>query len=585
MIQIQNITIKNFLSIGNQTQAISFDDHSLTLIMGENLDLGGEDSGSKNGVGKTSLINAISYGLYGQALTNIKKGNLINKTNGKNMLITITFIVNKIKYHIVRGRSPNILKFFVNDTEQKIEDESQGDSRETQKKIIDILGMTHEMFKHIVSLNTYTIPFLSMRAQEQRDIIEQLLGITLLSEKALLLKEQIKVVKEDINKESIKIETIKSSNEKITQSIEQTQKRKEQWIIKQQNDLKNLQNSLDTLEKLNINEEIENHTNLNIWNEQSQLKNQLNQKLNNANREKNNYEKSIKEQEENIKELKNAICFTCGQNIEKIKKEELILEINEKINEYNNKLTEINDDINKISQNILDIGDLGEKPKTFYDDIKDAYQHLNNIEYTKQLIESNKQQKDPYQSQIDDLKNTAIQKIDWSNVNLLNELKEHQEFLLKLLTNKDSFVRKKIIDQNLNFLNARLSFYLNKIGLPHEVVFQNDLNVEISMLGQDLDFDNLSRGERNRLILALSWSFRDVWESLYQKINIMFIDELIDSGMDPAGVDNSLIILKQMAREANRSIFIISHREELIGRVENILKVIKSNGFTSYEQN
>jgi len=109
--------------------------------------------------------------------------------------------------------------------------------------------------------------------------------------------------------------------------------------------------------------------------------------------------------------------------------------------------------------------------------------------------------------------------------------------LLKLLTNKDSFIRKRIIDQNLSYLNARLSQYLDRIGLPHTVKFLNDLTVSIEELGRELDFDNLSRGERNRLILSLSWAFRDVWESLYQPINLLFIDEVIDTGMDSSGVE------------------------------------------------
>ena len=151
------------------------------------------------------------------------------------------------------------------------------------------------------------------------------------------------------------------------------------------------------------------------------------------------------------------------------------------------------------------------------------------------------------------------------------------------LTNKDSFIRKKIIDQNLMYLNNRLTYYLDKLGLPHQVVFQNDLAVEITQLGQDLDFDNLSRGERNRLILGMSFAFRDVWESLYQKINLLFIDELIDSGMDTAGVESSLSVLKKMGREGDKNVYLISHKDELIGRVNNVMKVIKENGFTSYE--
>jgi DNA repair exonuclease SbcCD ATPase subunit len=161
-------------------------------------------------------------------------------------------------------------------------------------------------------------------------------------------------------------------------------------------------------------------------------------------------------------------------------------------------------------------------------------------------------------------------------------MKEHMDFLYKLLTSKDSFIRKRIIDQNLAFLNKRLQYYLERTGLPHQVVFQNDLTVEITELGRDLDFDNLSRGERNRLILSMSWAFRDVWESLYQSINLLFIDELIDNGLDAAGVESSISILKKMARERGKNIYLISHKDELSSRVNNILKVIKDNGFTSY---
>ena len=191
-------------------------------------------------------------------------------------------------------------------------------------------------------------------------------------------------------------------------------------------------------------------------------------------------------------------------------------------------------------------------------------------------------EQDPYQEQIDELRHTAIQEISWDHVNTLSSLKDHQEFLLKLLTSKDSFIRKKIIDQNLAYLNNRLTYYLDRMGLPHTVMFQNDLSVLITQLGQDLDFDNLSRGERNRLILGLSWAFRDVWESLYQQINLLFVDELIDNGLDASGVEGALAVLKKMARERKKNIFLISHKDELIGRVNNVLKVVKENGFTSY---
>jgi DNA repair exonuclease SbcCD ATPase subunit len=174
------------------------------------------------------------------------------------------------------------------------------------------------------------------------------------------------------------------------------------------------------------------------------------------------------------------------------------------------------------------------------------------------------------------------QSIDYEKVNNLNKLIDHQKFLQELLTNKDSFVRKHIIDQNLSYLNNRMSEYLNAIGLPHQVVFQNDLSVEISEFGRELDYDNLSRGESNRVILALSFAFRDVYENLFHSINSLFIDELIDSGMDTVGVENSLGILKDMSYHQRRGIWLVSHKEELINRVPNVLRVVKSGGFTSY---
>ena len=131
------------MSVGNNTQAVNFDGCQLTLVLGHNLDMGGD--GSRNGTGKTTIINALSYALYGDALTNIRKDNLINKTNGKGMIVTVEFEIKGIQYRIERGRRPNILKFYI-DGEDALDQEQQGDSRETQKEIEKIIGFPHNMF-------------------------------------------------------------------------------------------------------------------------------------------------------------------------------------------------------------------------------------------------------------------------------------------------------------------------------------------------------------------------------------------------------------------------------------------------------
>jgi DNA repair exonuclease SbcCD ATPase subunit len=583
MIKIKDLTVRNFMSVGNQTQAVNFNREQLTLVLGENLDQGGDDSGSRNGTGKTTIINALSYALYGKALTNIRAKNLINKTNSKGMLVTLHFEKNNVDYRVERGRGPNLLKFYVNDQEQEITDESQGDSRKTQEFINDLLDMSHDMFKHIVALNTYTEPFLSMRQNDQRAIIEQLLGITILSEKADSLKEQTKKTKDAITEETLKINAIQSANEKIQTTIDSLSRTQRAWLSKKEQDCVKLQSGITELEKVDIDAELDSHEKLSNWTQHNNAIMALKKELSTLEPALVRADRSVEKAQKDIADLDDATCYTCGQELHADKKAEIAERKDKELADAKSYAQEINAKCSEVIMALEEIGDINGKPVTFYDSAKEAYDHRQNVDSLNQTLANKLEDTDPYQTQIDQLNNTAMQEIDWTPVNELTEFKEHQDFLLKLLTNKDSFIRKKIIDQNLMYLNNRLSYYLDKLGLPHQVVFQNDLAVEIQQLGQDLDFDNLSRGERNRLILGMSFAFRDVWESLYQKINLMFIDELIDSGMDTAGVESALGVLKKMGREGDKNVYLISHKDELIGRVNHVMKVVKENGFTSYE--
>jgi DNA repair exonuclease SbcCD ATPase subunit len=589
MFKIKNITVKNFLSVGNQTQAVDFDKEHLTLVLGENLDLGGDDSGSRNGTGKTTMINALSYALYGGALTNIRKENLINKTNAKNMLVTVEFEVGGQDYRIERGRKPNVLKLYVNDQEQKteesVEDDAQGDSRETQKHIEHLLGMSHTMFKHLVALNTYTEPFLSLKAADQREVIEQLLGITVLSEKAENLKLVMKTVKDSIQSETFKIEGIKTANENVQKSIDSLGIKSSAWESKKEQELESLGRAIMQLSSVDIDTEIANHASLKLWNVNAGTQKELIKQKATLDAAVGQAEKAVTKYDRELNSLSNKKCHACDQELHDHKHEEMTADATKHLDDakqYHNKVVA---DLEIVALALEELGDLPKPPTTFYETEAEALGHKNNLAALEKNLEDKIVELNPYNEQIEELKKTALQEISWDTVNELTKVKEHQEFLYKLLTNKDSFIRKKIIDQNLSYLNKRLSYYIDKMGLPHRVIFLNDLNVEITQLGQDLDFDNLSRGERNRLILSLSFAFRDVWENLYQHINLLFVDELIDAGMDAAGVEAGLSVLKKMARERNKNIFLISHKDELIGRVNNVLRVIKENGFTSYDTN
>jgi len=583
MIKIQDLTCKNFMSVGNTTQAINFNRDQLTLVLGENLDQGGDDAGSRNGTGKTTIINALSYALFGMALTNIRRDNLVNKTNNKSMLVTLSFEKNGKNYHIERGRKPNFLKFSINNEDQEITDESQGDSRKTQQDINTLLGMSHDMFKHIVALNTYTEPFLAMKNNDQRAIIEQLLGITILSEKAELLREQMRINRDQTTHENARLTAVQDSNEKIKENINKLQSRRKAWIAQNKETCTKLQKAIHELDQLDIDSELEDHEQLSEWTDLNKHHTNLTKELATVERALEQADKNVQKIGSDLDDLEHAKCYACGQELHDEKLEEMRDKIQADYGDAHTYMIEISNKHDKVQKKLEDIGDLSRKPNTFYETAKEAYEHRGNVENLKKALTEKEEETDPYQEQIDDLKHTALQEVNWDTINNLTSIKEHQDFLYKLLTNKDSFIRKKIIDQNLAYLNNRLTWYLDKVGLPHTVTFLNDLNVEITQLGQDLDFDNLSRGERNRLILGLSFAFRDVWESLYQHINLLFVDELIDSGMDTAGVESALSVLKKMGRERNKNIYLISHKDELMGRVTNVLKVIKENGFTSYD--
>jgi len=683
MITLKNITLRNFLSIGQVTQAVDFDKKDLTLILGENLDLGGD--GARNGTGKTTLIQGLSYALFGVPINDIRKDNLVNRTNGKAMMVTLEFNVNGTEYKIERGRKPNILKFYVNNVQEKGSEDQQGENKETQAAIERVLNMTPEMFRHIVVLNTYSQPFLALKNNEQKDIIEQLLGITLLSEKAEVVKELIRNSKDDIQQEEFRVKAIEEANKRVKEQIDAIKRRQTLWLKKHDEDLANYALEYDELLKIDIDSELLAHKDLVVWNKQKEQQDTYNALLarstawqqkhdtdvsaaHKAYLLKNEYDieselkawsdlkewladdaeqksiatiidtqtKSIAKEKKlieklvrEVKELEDHKCYACGQDFHDDKHEQVTKEKTALLESSRAELLQLETSLTNNKSLVKELGSkpkpsykteaeairhsgdvanlkkvwedkkqesnpfseqlneltpvtLGPQPVTHYDTEREAVEHRGKVSAILQQIQTKAEETDPYAEQVSDMESQALQAIDFEAINKLTKTMEHQKFLLDLLTSKDSFVRKKIIDQNLSYLNARLTHYLDKIGLPHNVIFKNDLQVEITELGRELDFDNLSRGERNRLILGLSFAFRDVWENLYAPINTLFIDELIDSGLDTQGVENSLAILKDMSRRRHKSIWLVSHREELAGRVPNVLKVVKENGFTSY---
>jgi len=613
MLKFKKLEIENFLSIGNVKQIINFENEgNLHLIIGENLD--DISSGiSRNGVGKTTLLQALYYAIYGISINNnIKKDNLINKINKKNMKVSLEFEKNNVLYRIERGRKPNILNWYVNnkivsDDENVINNssrnEAEDNSRNTQKEINKVIKISPNLFKYIVILNTNTESFLSLPFNFQRDLIEDLLGIKEISQKADLLKEKIKITEELIREEEREIYLKIEQNKKIENKIKELEIKRNQWIKENNRELNKIKNDLQKYKYFDSDKELmmfelRDHyfsieKELKNYNESVEL---LNEKIKFNEKKIKELMKNEKDILEKIEKIEKNICPICSKPLEDdehvndLKKElENILENNEKtihllMNETEKLKEEKNDIIkNKISKNQI----IFEEIKQALDNYVFKCSSMEEIskiksiikEYEVKLQEIEKRQ-NPYDEQIKNMNEMIFKDISYEYLNSLKNVYDIQKQLLKFLTNKDSFIRTRLIEQNLTFLNKRLKIYTKMLNMQYDINFRSDLSVDIKQFDFDYDFENLSRGEKTRLTLALNWSFRDLYESLNESINLMFIDELIDNGLDNVGIDLSLDVLKKFTGDSKKNIYIISHREDLMSRIDNVIHVVKENGFT-----
>ena len=589
LIIFKTLIIKNFMSIGEISQSINFNNEGMSLILGENLDMISDSQNlARNGAGKSAIINALSYVLYGQALSNIRKEYLVNNINEKGMYVGFEFEKDGHNYKIERGRRPNFFRFFVDDKQSVSQntDEAQGESKNTQDELEKVLGMSHNLFKHIVALNTNTEPFLKLSSKQQREFIEELLGMKILSEKAESLKELLRLTKDDIKSEELIIETMQAGNKKIEKNIEDMSRRSDVWESDKQKKIKDLEDALIELQQVDIDQELKDHQTVTEYLELNKQFQQLNKDKSNLEREQRSLNTTIEKNSSSLESAMKKSCPTCSQDLKDNKHEEIVNDLavslekdSERLTIVDTRITQLNIEVDRVNSNLNLLGD---KPKTYYKDINHAYNHRTDIELCMNGVASVQGQENPYVEQIESLKQTALQDPDFDSLNELVRMKDHQEFLMKLLTSNESFIRKKIVDQNIAFLNDRLAKYLEKLGLPHNVMFQNDLTVQITNFGKELDFDNLSRGENTRLVLALSWSFRDIFEVLNTPINVILIDELLDLGSDSQLTESAVGIIRRMNQERNKSVFLISHHETLISKIPTILRIVKENGFSSF---
>lgn len=337
-LEFQEITIRNFLSFGNIPQTLSLNKKAYQVVVGFNRDKS-DSSNDRNGVGKSTIFEAIHYALFGKSIGNkVNLGNLINNINKKNMVVTLKFKKDDISYEITRGRSPNILSLLKNG-ENVLSDESQGDSRETQKEIETIIGMNEDVYNQIICLSCKVPTFLDQTSSNQKNIIEKILGIDIISSKIEALKTLIKDTKNEFNNEQFKINTIKLQNknleDSINKQIEDMNIAKQDWYNNINNNINITKTNIDNLNKIDIEKEKENFQLLENYliqegvNQQNQ---QLKDSLNKQIQEKDIF---IKNYQIRIAELMKYDFIVERQNIlynEQLNKERIAYDIEE--NQY-----------------------------------------------------------------------------------------------------------------------------------------------------------------------------------------------------------------------------------------------------------
>lgn len=582
MIEFKSLTMRNFLSYGNVPTVVILDRSGTTLVLGENLDNTESGTGA-NGVGKTVILNALVYAVYDKPVSNISKDNLVNNVNKKNMQVTVEFTKGGKLYRVERARkmkagaSGNYVHLFENDKD--ITPDSVGN---TNAKIERIIGIPYELFVRIVAFSATHIPFLDLPvrshyAANQTDIIEELFDLKTLSEKANLLKDHIKVTETALSTMISQTESLRREHDRHTKQLESAKTRVDNWKLSHAKDIADTQAQLARLEGTDVEQQKILHDELKIVNDQ------LTESLHEQRAVETNikeYSKVIKKSSGELEHLQDAKCPYCLQQYEDANKK--IKDTEDKINEATNQLESAEAKILEIDKRVeqLAVNNKQIASQITISNPDDLAEIKSKISSLKEKLDDLNQRKNPFIEPLEELQNIQLDPIDMTAINEKQEMVEHQKFLLKLLTKKDSFVRKTLLNKNIPFLNQRLDHYLTELGLQHNVEFTHEMTASISQFGRPLDFGNLSNGQRARVNLALSFAFRDVLQSMHEHINICMLDEVLDVGLDTVGVQAAARMLKRKAREEKISVYIVSHRDEIDSAFDRKMTVQMSKSFS-----
>jgi hypothetical protein len=536
------------------------------------------------------------------------------------MVVWVEFTKDEFFYRVERTERPASLRFFrkpINSDEdiktkekRKFKfDIAQNKKKDSTGEIKNILGFNITLFEYLVANSSESTEFFRLTEEKQREVVEPLFGFTIMSEKAeLLKKDRLTRNKELVQAESA-AEATKQANIRILTQVKELEAKSSAWEQTKDATIKELQKTIVALEAVNVDDEIT------ILKETAELEKALSDvryhiddmEMRQKSREiaKNQYSRDaeravndIAASKETLDSLDKSECPTCHQHWEpKPEVREDAESKNHQASMNGEAALAAYEEIEKeiaLWQPMID-GEHGNRvviedtmaeyaqAELTYTSIEEAASAGATLTALQEQLISTDAETNPHTESIIGLKTDAIKLVDETEVQEFRRVIRHYNYLIELLTKKDSFLRKLIIDRWLPILNRRITHWLDILELPHQVTFHPDLSITIVLFHEEFDYGNLSKGERTRLRVALNFAFQDVFEFMNYSINLLAVDELIDSGICPRGAENAVTALRMTCATKKKRVFLITHRDDIAARVDDVMTIVKENNVSRIE--
>jgi len=567
MILFEKIRWKNFLSTGNQFSEIDFQKNSTTLIVGS------------NGAGKSTVLDALTFALFGKPFRKINKPQLPNSTNERDCRVEVEFSINNTNWKVCRGIKPNVFEIHRGD---KLLDQSAAANDQQKWLEQNVLKMNYKSFTQIVILGSSTfVPFMQLTAANRREVIEDLLDIKIFSSMNTIIKEKIRQNRENVKVLDLKKESLTdkvSMQQNFIEQLENTGKEKIEekeekisQLLAEENDYMNI-NIKIVEEQDDHNKVLESYTGATEkLRKLGNLKGKISQKVSTITKEHKFF-------------TENTVCPTCTQSID----EEFRIN---KINDAQTKAKELQSGYKELEEAIK--GE-EERERQFIALSKEITKLNNDISKNNTRITGCQRQVRDLESEIqritDQLANRNIEhdKLETFKSDLQKTYDElvtykdqinYYDFTYGLL--KDGGVKTKIIKKYLPLINQQVNRYLQMMDFYINFTLDEEFNETIqSPIHEDFSYASFSEGEKQRIDLALLFTWREVARFKNSvSTNLMILDEVFDSSLDGQGTEEFLKIIRYVIKDAN--IFVISHKTGMEDKFENVLRFEKVKGFSS----